>query len=93
MNTDHYAGKFSTEHGNKEYERMRKECKWFDPDKHFIVVLGDDSGNWWKFVGAGSTANTVKPALREGYKLVKKKGYEGLSVDLLHDGRCHSYKL
>ncbi len=88
--TDFYQNRFLSDHYNQQYDEMKKNCPWFNPKKHFLVVISDSSGNFHEFIGVGSTFNNSKPALRVAYKRLKKYSSE-YSVDLLVNNRCQSY--
>lgn len=90
--TDFYKNRFLSEHCKQQYSEMKKACSWFDPKKHFLVVISDSSSNFHEFIGVGSSFNNSKPALREAYKRLKKYSSE-YSVDLLVNNRCQSYVL
>ena len=79
----------------KDYNEMLKACAWFDPTKHFLVVLSDDSGNHYHLVGIGKDMDNVRPVLEYGLMQAKSRKWRnmGLMVDLLLNGRCHSWTL
>lgn len=74
------------------FNEMLEAIPHFDHENWHVVVISDSSGNVEEFIGVGDTFNRTKPALREGWKRLRKNYDENdFSVDLLVDGRLRSY--
>ena len=77
----------------EQYNEMLAAIPHFDESWH-VVTISDNSGNIEEFIGVGKTFNDAKPALREGWKRLRKDYDESdFSVDLLVDGRLKSYMI
>jgi hypothetical protein len=75
----------------EQYNEMLAAIPHFDESWH-VVTISDNSGNIEEFIGVGKTFNDAKPALRAGWKRLRKDYDENdFSVDLLVDGRLKSY--
>lgn len=79
---------FVRESARQKFLKLLKECPWFDPSKHFMVVLADDC-NLYDFTAVGETFESVKKEIKKSFKYEK----DGLHVDVLKGSRLFSWTL
>ena len=81
-----------TDDAKQQYDNMISACPWAEAESAFVVVIEDDSSNFYEVVGCGTTRTNVKPALRAALKRLKNYG-TWAQVGLLHGGRTVSWVL
>lgn len=78
----------------EQYNEMIAQCPWFDEQKHCMVTIEDHSSNVMELVGIGTNFTTTKPALRAGWKRLRRNyNTERFSVGFYKKGRMTSYIL